>query len=68
MRSYRSDDTAGASSKGDKKLVDDESKVDTGLASTATDPLGPLVPEGTEEKEEEEVAGTDPLEGRSFGS
>ena len=58
----------GASNKGDKKLVDDESMVETGLTSTGTDPPGPLLPEDTEEKEEEEVAGTDPLAGGFFGS
>ena len=58
----------GASNKGDKKLVDDDSMVETGLTSTETGPPGPLLPEDTGEKEEEEVVGTDPLVGGFFGS
>ena len=60
--------SAGVSSKGDKKLVDDDSEVDTESASMATDPLDPLVLKGTGEREEEEVVETDPPEGRSFWS
>ena len=60
--------SAGVSSKVDKKLVDDDSEVDTESASMVTDPLDPLVLEGIGEREEEEVVETDPREEKLFWS
>ena len=60
--------SAGVSSKVDRKLVGDDSEVDTESAFMVTDPLDALVLEGIGEREEEEVVVTGPREGKSFWS
>ena len=46
--------SAGVSSRGDRKPGEEDSEEGAGLVSMETNPLDPLSPAGTEEKEEEE--------------
>ena len=58
--------SVGVSRRGDRKPVEEDSEEGVGAVSMETNPLDPLSPAGTEEKEEEEVAGTGSLAGKNF--